>query len=144
LPECLLFGTARRSRPAFLLHFNTNVLTRSREFNFANGSVGNFFFTGACWISAKPIARTGVYKSCLIELSAPRFTGARLLFGSLEAAIFLFSGIARISRKTEVVPIINLNFEGITLGALLANGTRRAMAYITNVQDVQADDNAAC
>lgn len=52
-------------------------------------------------------------------------TGARLLFGSLEAAIFLFSGIARISRKTEVVPIINLNFEGITLGALLANGTRR-------------------
>ena len=48
--------------------------------------------------------------------------GARLLFGSLEAAIFLFSGIARIPRRTEVIPIINLKFEGITIGAVLTNG----------------------
>ena len=49
-------------------------------------------------------------------------SGARLFFGSLEAAIFLFSGIARIPRRTEVIPIINLKFDGITIGAVLENG----------------------
>jgi len=80
---------------AFLVNFNTQILIRaSREFNFYNGSVGNFFFTGA-----------------------------RLFFGSLEAAIFLFSGIARIPPKTEVIPIVKLTFEGNTIGAVLKNGT---------------------
>ena len=40
-----------------------------------------------------------------------------MFFWSLEAAIFLFSGIARIPRRTEVIPIINLKFDGITIGA---------------------------
>ena len=48
-----------------------------------------------------------------------------MFFGSLEAAIFLFSGIARIPRRTEVIPIINLKFDGITIGAVLENGPFR-------------------
>jgi len=79
---------------AFLGHFNAQILVRAKKgFNFSNGSIGNFFFTGA-----------------------------RLFFGSLEAAIFLFSSIARIPTGTHVVPVIDTTFDRCTIGALLENG----------------------
>lgn len=50
------------------------------------------------------------------------FAGARLFFRSLEAAIFLFSRVARIPEGSLVLPVIRT--EGsITLGAELVNGT---------------------
>jgi hypothetical protein len=42
-------------------------------------------------------------------------TGARLFFGSLEAAIFLFSAITAI-RDTNVVPVINTNHTAAIAG----------------------------
>jgi len=80
---------------AFLVHFNTQVLVRAKKgFNYFNGSIGNFFFTGA-----------------------------RQFFGSLEAAIFLFSSIARIAPGTQVLPVIDMTFDRCTLGARLQNGS---------------------
>ncbi|CAL8469527.1 g9068 [Coccomyxa elongata] len=79
---------------AFLVYFHTQILRHSTErFNFRNGSVGNFFFAGA-----------------------------RLFFRSLEAAIFLFSRVARIPEGSLVLPAICTE-ERITLGAELANST---------------------
>ena len=50
------------------------------------------------------------------------FAGARLFFRSLEAAIFLFSRVARIPEGSLVLPAIRT--EGsITLGAELIDGT---------------------
>ena len=49
------------------------------------------------------------------------FAGARLFFRSLEAAIFLFSRVARIPEGSLVLPAICTE-ERITLGAELANG----------------------
>jgi hypothetical protein len=47
---------------AFLVHFQLQILSQvSQEFNFRNGSIGNFFFAGA-----------------------------RTFFRSLESAVFLF------------------------------------------------------
>ncbi|DBA73157.1 TPA: hypothetical protein ACH3X2_010091 [Trebouxia sp. C0005] len=78
---------------AFLVHFHTQILRNSSErFNFRNGSVGNFFFAGA-----------------------------RTFFNSLEAAIFLFSRVARIPEGSSVMPVISTE-ERITLGAVLSNG----------------------
>lgn len=48
------------------------------------------------------------------------FAGARLFFRSLEAAIFLFSRVARIPEGSLVLPAICTE-ERITLGAELAN-----------------------
>ncbi|KAK9908076.1 hypothetical protein WJX75_002470 [Coccomyxa subellipsoidea] len=77
---------------AFLVYFHTQILRHSTErFDFRNGSVGNFFFAGA-----------------------------RLFFRSLEAAIFLFSRVARIPEGSLVLPAICTE-ERITLGAELAN-----------------------
>ncbi|KAF7721944.1 hypothetical protein EC973_003905 [Apophysomyces ossiformis] len=77
----------------FLASFNFEILKRAhKRFNFCNGSIGNFFLTGA-----------------------------RLFFGSLEAALFLFSAITGISEPTTVVPIINTNHTA-TIAALLVNG----------------------
>ncbi|KAK9826457.1 hypothetical protein WJX81_000313 [Elliptochloris bilobata] len=79
---------------AFLVYFQTQLLRHATErFNFRNGSVGNFFFAGA-----------------------------RLFFRSLEAAIFLFSRVARIPEGSLVLPAICTE-ERITLGAELADGT---------------------
>lgn len=50
------------------------------------------------------------------------FAGARLFFRSLEAAIFLFSRVARIPEGSLVLPAICTE-ERITLGAELANGS---------------------
>ncbi|KAK9811414.1 hypothetical protein WJX72_003619 [[Myrmecia] bisecta] len=79
---------------AFLVYFHTQIQRHSTErFNFRNGSVGNFFFAGA-----------------------------RLFFRSLEAAIFLFSRVARIPEGSVVLPAICTE-ERITLGAQLVDGS---------------------
>ncbi|KAI8644845.1 hypothetical protein BD408DRAFT_383092 [Parasitella parasitica] len=78
----------------FLTLFDFEILKRAhKRFNFCNGSVGNFFLTGA-----------------------------RLFTGSLEAAIFLFASITGItSVPTSVVPVINTN-QTATIAAALSNG----------------------
>ncbi|GAX77344.1 hypothetical protein CEUSTIGMA_g4790.t1 [Chlamydomonas eustigma] len=79
---------------AFLVHFHSTILRHSTEsFNFRNGSIGNFFFAGA-----------------------------RTFFRSLEAAIFLFSRVARLPEGSLVLPAICTE-ERITLGAELEDGT---------------------
>lgn len=50
------------------------------------------------------------------------FAGARLFFRSLEAAIFLFSRVARIPEGSQVLPAICTE-ERITLGAELLDGS---------------------
>jgi 2-phospho-L-lactate transferase/gluconeogenesis factor (CofD/UPF0052 family) len=73
--------------------FDYEVLKRAnKRFNFRNGSIGNFVLTGA-----------------------------RLFFGSLEAAIFLFSAITGISESKRVIPVINTNHNA-TISATLENG----------------------
>lgn len=74
--------------------FDFEILKRAhKRFNFCNGSIGNFFLTGA-----------------------------RLFTGSLEAAIFLFASIIGItSVPTSVVPVINTN-QTATIAASLMNG----------------------
>ena len=65
----------------FLIHFHYEVLKQDRgTFNYTNGSIGNFFFTGA-----------------------------RMFFDSLEAAIFLWSRLAGIPLRSAVLPVINTN-----------------------------------
>ncbi|KAI8062504.1 hypothetical protein BC940DRAFT_308785 [Gongronella butleri] len=77
----------------FLVAFNSEILKRAhKQFNFRNGSIGNFFLTGA-----------------------------RLFFGSLEAAIFLFSAITGIREPTHVLPCINTNHSA-AIAAILENG----------------------
>ena len=79
----------KHSIRAFLLHFHTRLLkeeldistvnlrgAKQKKFDFRGGSVGNFFFTGA-----------------------------RLFFRSLEAAVFWFSKVAGILPDTKVEPI---------------------------------------
>ena len=79
---------------AFLVHFHVNILRHSTEkFNFRSGSVGNFFFAGA-----------------------------RTFFRSLEAAIFLFSRVARIPEGSLVLPAICTE-ERISLAAELVDGS---------------------
>uniref|UniRef100_A0A383VTG3 Uncharacterized protein n=1 Tax=Tetradesmus obliquus TaxID=3088 RepID=A0A383VTG3_TETOB len=79
---------------AFLVHFQLQILSQvTHEFNFANGSIGNFFFAGA-----------------------------RTFFRSLESAVFLFSRVARIPEGSSVLPAICTE-EVITLGAELEDGT---------------------
>lgn len=51
------------------------------------------------------------------------FAGARMFFRSLDAAIFLFSRVARLPLGSAVVPAISTE-ERITLGAELADGSR--------------------
>ncbi|SAM03295.1 hypothetical protein [Absidia glauca] len=90
----------------FLVAFNSEILKRAhKHFNFRNGSIGNFFLTGA-----------------------------RLFFGSLEAAIFLFSAITGI-RDTSVVPIINTNHTA-AIAAILEDGeTLRGQCEISHPGD---------
>jgi 2-phospho-L-lactate transferase/gluconeogenesis factor (CofD/UPF0052 family) len=79
---------------AFLVHFHVNILRHSTErFNFRSGSVGNFFFAGA-----------------------------RTFFRSLEAAIFLFSRVARIPEGSLVLPAVCTE-ERISLAAELTDGS---------------------
>ncbi|KAK9787020.1 hypothetical protein WJX73_008755, partial [Symbiochloris irregularis] len=79
---------------AFLVEFHTQVIRHSTErFDFSNGSVGNFFFAGA-----------------------------RVYLRSLEAAVFMFSRVARLPTGSQVLPAIRTE-ERITLGAQLQDGT---------------------
>ncbi|CAM0137776.1 hypothetical protein VKS41_000985 [Umbelopsis sp. WA50703] len=83
----------RETIRGFLTMFDYEVLKRAnKRFNFRNGSIGNFVLTGA-----------------------------RLFFGSLEAAIFLFSAITGISESKRVIPVINTNHNA-TISATLENG----------------------
>ena len=84
--------------------FNFEILKRAhKHFNFRNGSIGNFFLTGA-----------------------------RLFFGSLEAAIFLFSSITAIREPTHVLPVINTNHTA-AIAALLEDGhTLRGQCEISH------------
>ncbi|KAI8098695.1 uncharacterized protein BX664DRAFT_319359 [Halteromyces radiatus] len=88
----------------FLVAFNSEILKRAhKHFNFRNGSIGNFFLTGA-----------------------------RLFFGSLEAAIFLFAAITGINEPTTVVPVINTNHTA-AIAAILENGqTLRGQCEISH------------
>jgi len=85
------------------VHFHTQVLQRHNgirqsqsqpAFNFRGGSIGNFFFAGA-----------------------------RIFFGSLPAAIFLFSKVAGIPSGSRVVPAV-LTEDRLVLGAELKDGMR--------------------
>ncbi|KAF9404510.1 hypothetical protein BGZ94_004127 [Podila epigama] len=77
----------------FLIYIQSEILKRAhKRFSFANGSIGNLFLTGA-----------------------------RMFFGSLESAIFLFAAITGITQPTRVIPVINTN-HGIAIAALLKNG----------------------
>lgn len=77
----------------FLRLFESERLHRSAsKFNLCNGSIGNFFFSGA-----------------------------RLAFGSLESAIFLYASVVHISAPTQVLPIIDCN-ESLGICAELENG----------------------
>lgn len=61
----------------FLVVFANQVLTKGCDFQFRNGSIGNFFFTGS-----------------------------RIFFASLDAAIFWFSRVAHIPSTSSVLPSI--------------------------------------
>ncbi|CAG8528675.1 4324_t:CDS:2 [Diversispora eburnea] len=77
----------------FLVNLQTEILKGAqKKFNFRNGSIGNFFLTGA-----------------------------RIFFGSLESAIFIFSVITGINESTKVIPIINTN-QNVSIAAELENG----------------------
>ena len=88
---------------SFLVHFHTQVMQTHNglrqsssfpPFDFTGGSVGNFFFAGA-----------------------------RTFFGSLPAAIFLFSKVAEIPTGSRVLPAV-LTEERLVLGAELKNRAR--------------------
>jgi len=80
---------------SFLIHFNSEILKQAnRNFDWGNGSIGNFFFTGA-----------------------------RIFFNSLEAAIFWFSRVSGIPTDSRVIPIINEPQKRFDIAALLANGS---------------------
>lgn len=77
----------------FLCKFEAERLLRiSSRFDLRNGSIGNFFFSGA-----------------------------RLALGSLETAIFVYSSVAQISASTHVLPIIDSN-DRLGIGVNLENG----------------------
>jgi len=102
------------------VHFHTQVLQRHNgirqsqsqpAFNFRGGSIGNFFFAGA-----------------------------RIFFGSLPAAIFLFSKVAGIPSGSRVVPAV-LTEDRLVLGAELQDGTRiRGQFNISHPRPKESND----
>ncbi len=111
---------------AFLVYFHTQILRHSSErFNFCNGSVGAARLPPRAR-NPPPLHRCAGKPGCSECLGGNCagnffFAGARLFFRSLEAAIFLFSRVARIPEGSLVLPTICTE-ERITLGAELANG----------------------
>ena len=95
----------RRTILRFLLFFESEVQKKHGEmgpFEYKNGSVGNFFFTGA-----------------------------RLFFQSLSAAIFWWSRVARIPDGCKVIPAsaslpLDTEIRSFTVGAELIdqNGSK--------------------
>eukprot|EP00804_Cyclotella_cryptica_P005278 CCRYP_015786-RA/>CCRYP_015786-RA protein AED:0.18 eAED:0.18 QI:222/1/1/1/1/1/2/100/766 len=106
---------------SFLVHFHSQVLQTHNgqrhsqtfpPFDFTGGSVGNFFFAGA-----------------------------RTFFGSLPAAIFLFSKVAGIPSGSRVLPAV-LTEERLVLGAELKNKKRiRGQYNISHPRSSFATDN---
>jgi hypothetical protein len=106
---------------SFLVHFHNQVLQTHNgirqshshpSFDFTGGSVGNFFFAGA-----------------------------RTFFGSLPAAIFLFSKIAMIPSASHVIPIL-LSEERWVLGAELLDGMRIRGQYSISHPKPKHSNNA--
>jgi hypothetical protein len=87
-----------------------------------SSGAGNYFFAGA-----------GNYF----------FAGARTFFRSLEAAIFLFSRVARLPAGSAVIPAISTD-ERITLGAHLADGQRLRGQNIISHPPICAGTSAVC
>lgn len=79
----------------FLLHFDTEVRVRAQDrfLDLRHGSVGNFVFTGA-----------------------------RLFFGSLESAVFLFCRLLGVSERARVLPVLDTT-RTLTLSAALEDGS---------------------
>ena len=76
----------------FLCQFEAERLLRiGCRFDMRNGSIGNFFFSGA-----------------------------RMALGSLETAIFMYSSVAQIALGTHVIPIIDSN-DRLGIGVRLMN-----------------------
>ncbi len=67
------------------------------------------------------LLKQSLYVPCVVYAGNFFFAGARTFFNSLEAAIFLFSRVARIPEGSSVMPVISTE-ERITLGAVLSNG----------------------
>lgn len=76
---------------SFLIKFNSTILQCGR-FDFRKGSIGNFFFTGA-----------------------------RLVFNSLTAALWLYAKMAGIPEQTKIIPAVSTNAQ-ITIAAELEDG----------------------
>lgn len=77
----------------FLCMFERVRLQRiSCRFDLRNGSIGNFFFTGA-----------------------------RIVLGSLETAIFVYRSVAGIPLETQVIPVLNTS-DRLQIAAVLENG----------------------
>jgi hypothetical protein len=77
---------------SFLRYVQSDISKLSRpssRFDFRNGSIGNFFLTGAR----------------LVNL----FSFINKFFGSLESSIYLLSSISALPESTTVLPIINTN-----------------------------------
>ncbi|ORZ03245.1 hypothetical protein BCR43DRAFT_431096 [Syncephalastrum racemosum] len=88
----------------FLVLFNFEILKRAhKQFSFRNGSIGNFFLSGA-----------------------------RQFLGSLEAAIFLFQAITGIEEPTAVVPVINTNHTAAIAAQLLNGDILRGQCEISH------------
>lgn len=81
---------------SFLVVFQAEVArlsTRTRPFDFSNGSVGNFVLTGM-----------------------------RLFFGSVETAVLVFAKLTGVPEHTAVIPVIE-TVETTPIAATLADGT---------------------
>lgn len=80
---------------SFLNHFQTHLIQNTRDnepFSYKNGSIGNFFFSGA-----------------------------RLFFNSLESAIFLFCRVLSVPNTSFVMPCVRGNMY-LNIGVELENG----------------------
>ncbi|KNC83920.1 hypothetical protein SARC_03855, partial [Sphaeroforma arctica JP610] len=106
---------------SYLVNFHQNILKNgfdNEPFDYRNGAIGNFFFTGS-----------------------------RIFFRSMEAAIFLYSRVSGIHVNTAVIPCIRTNSR-VVLGAECMDGSvirGQSMIshppYKANSQLVDKDDH---
>lgn len=94
---CTFFDSVMRCSSVHEREWDVISLSSSEsptlEFDFRGGSIGNFVFTGA-----------------------------RLFFRSLEAAIFWFSNLSAVPIESTVIPVLSLNTR-VTIGARLEDGS---------------------
>jgi 2-phospho-L-lactate transferase CofD len=126
---------------AFLIHFNTKVLRQAnkKQFTFYNGSVSNFFLTGAriffnspetslFWLSRYfiPLSHSiSFYLIQEVKLCSPLlwFILFHFTFVNLSSFFFiLIFRVVQIPSNSSVLPIINTN-STIHIGVELENGT---------------------